>query len=155
MSARSGITKAIADKLAKELNGTGFYINNVYGNVDTKVVTLDGVKEFPYISVTPGPEIRQDMPSNVSISTLKVYIRIYVENNNDPQAELESIISDVENFIDTHLNLEYNINTVAGVEKKTTIDNTIVSISTDEGLLAPNGLGEIILDVRYEKIRKF
>lgn len=154
MSARSGIVKAYAELISNALNGTGMYVNNIYNNVTNKVMHLDSIQSYPMISVTPGPESREDMPSNFTWAKLTVFIRIYVEDQDDAQGKLESIISDIETFVDTHLNLSYNVNTPNGIETKETVDNSIVSITTDEGLLDPNAMGEIVLDVRYEKIRK-
>ena len=154
MSARSGISKGLASVIGTSLNGTGIYVNNVYGNVTNKVVHFDDIQDFPYISVTPGPESREDMPSNFTWATITMYIRIYVENNEDAQGELESLISDIENVVDTHLNLSYNVTTSQGLEIRNTVDNSIITITTDEGLLDPNALGEVVLEVRYEKIRQ-
>lgn len=154
MSARSGIPKAFAAGLKESLDGTGSYVNNVYENVGNRVLHFDQINDFPYISVTPGPEVREDLPSNFSWSTLTVYFKIYVQNADDAQGELESIISDIENYVDTHLNLSYNVTTPSGLVTRETTDNSIVSITTDEGILDPNALGEIVLDVRYEKIRE-
>jgi|TARA_B110000908_G_scaffold169268_1_gene226042 hypothetical protein len=154
MSARSGIAKAMSSAVSTALVGTGIYVNNVYGNVTNKVVHFDQVNDFPYISVTPGPETREDMPANFTWATITMYIRVYVENNEDAQGELESLISDIENVIDTNLNLSYNVTTSQGLETRKTVDNSIITITTDEGLLDPNALGEIVLEVRYEKIRQ-
>ena len=154
MSARSGIAKGLASVIGTSLNGTGIYVNNIYENVTNKVVHFDDIQDFPYISVTPGPESREDMPSNFTWATITMYIRIYVENNEDAQGELESLISDIENVVDTHLNLSYNVTTSQGLEIRNTVDNSIITITTDEGLLDPNALGEIVLEVRYEKIRQ-
>jgi|TARA_B110000908_G_scaffold169267_1_gene226035 hypothetical protein len=154
MSARSGIAKGLASVIGTSLNGTGIYVNNIYENVTNKVVHFDDIQDFPYISVTPGPESREDMPSNFTWATITMYIRIYVENNEDAQGELESLISDIENVVDTHLNLSYNVTTSQGLEIRNTVDNSIITITTDEGLLDPNALGEVVLEVRYEKIRQ-
>ena len=154
MSARSGIAKGLASVIGTSLNGTGIYVNNIYENVTNKVLHFDDIQDFPYISVTPGPESREDMPSNFTWATITMYIRIYVENNEDAQGELESLISDIENVVDTHLNLSYNVTTSQGLEIRNTVDNSIITITTDEGLLDPNALGEVVLEVRYEKIRQ-
>tara|TARA_R110002096_G_scaffold107015_4_gene234858 strand:+ start:2540 stop:3010 length:471 start_codon:yes stop_codon:yes gene_type:complete len=154
MSARSGIAKGLASVIGTSLKGTGIYVNNIYENVTNKVVHFDDIQDFPYISVTPGPESREDMPSNFTWATITMYIRIYVENNEDAQGELESLISDIENVVDTHLNLSYNVTTSQGLEIRNTVDNSIITITTDEGLLDPNALGEVVLEVRYEKIRQ-
>ena len=153
MSARSGIVKAMAENIASEFKGSGGYINNVYGNVTNRVMHFDDINDFPYISVTPGREIRDDMPSNISWGTLTVYIRMYVENADDAQGELESLVTDVENFLDLNLQMEYKDTTPSGVEVRSTITNRILAIDTDEGLLDPNALGEVVLEVQYEKIR--
>ena len=154
MSARSGIAKAISDGIATALVGTGNYINNIYGNTTNKVVHFDSITDFPYISVTPGPEQREDMPSNFTWSYLTVYVRIYVENAEDAQGELESLITDIENFADTHIQLDYEVSTPQGLVTRSTTTNNIITISTDEGLLDPNALGEVVLKVQYEKNRQ-
>lgn len=154
MSARSGIVKAMAAEVSTLLNGTGDYVTNVYGNVTNKVVHFDDIQDFPYISITPGPESREDMPSNFSWANLTVYLRIYVDNNDDAQGELENLISDIETFADTHLRLSYDVTTPLGLETRNTVTNNIITITTDEGLLDPNALGEVVLEVQYEKIRK-
>ena len=154
MSARSGIAKAFSEGIATALNGTGIYVNNIYGNTTNKVVHFDSITEFPSVSITPGPEKREDMPSNFSWSNLTMYVRIYVENAEDAQGELESLITDIENFVDLNLQISYNVITPTGTEARNTVTNSIVGISTDEGLLDPNALGEIVLDIQYEKIRQ-
>jgi hypothetical protein len=154
MSARAGITNAMANKLGSLMDGTGDYVNNLYCNVSTKVVHFDDVEEFPYVSITPGVEYREDMPSNFSWATLAVNITIYVKSEEDAQGELESIISDVETFLDTNLKLDYTVVTSDGEITQTTVDNTINQINTDEGILSPLALGQVITTVRYEKIRK-
>jgi hypothetical protein len=153
MSARSGIVKAMAENMASLMTGTGDYVNNLYANTTNRVTHFDEITDFPSISITPGPERREDMPSNFTWSTLTVYIRIYVENNDDAQGELESLISDIETFVDNNLKLTYNVVTPEGSVARKTVDNSIIAITTDEGLLDPNALGEVVLEVRYEKIR--
>jgi|TARA_R110000796_G_scaffold2125_10_gene8565 hypothetical protein len=154
MSARSGITQAMVSKLSELMDGTGDYVNNLYGNVDSRVVHFDDVEEFPYISITPGAETREDMPSNFTWATLNMNITIYVKSEEATQASLESIISDVETFLDTNLQLDYTVVTSDGELIKTTVDNTITQINTDEGILSPLALGQVTATVRYEKIRK-
>lgn len=154
MSARSGITQAMVSKLSELMDGTGDYVNNLYGNVDSRVVHFDDVEEFPYIIITPGAETREDMPSNFTWATLNMNITIYVKSEEATQASLESIISDVETFLDTNLQLDYTVVTSDGELIKTTVDNTITQINTDEGILSPLALGQVTATVRYEKIRK-
>lgn len=154
-SARSAIPKALAEKMKTEINGSGDYVNNLYGNVITKVTHFDDIQNFPTISITPGPERREDMPSHFTLCYVDLYIRVYVSDTNDAQGQLESIMSDIETFVDSNLDIEYTVAAPSsGVSTDKTISNTIVSIATDEGLLDPLALGEMILTVEYRKIRK-
>lgn len=153
-SARAAIPKAMAEKLKTELNGQSPYITNIYGNVINKVTHFDAIQNYPTISITPGPETREDMPSNFTLCYVDLYIRIYVQNQNDAQGQLETIIADIETFVDNNLGIEYTVDAPSGGQlTDNTISNSIVSISTDEGLLDPLALGEIILTVQYKKIR--
>lgn len=153
MSARSGIAKAFAEKMKTDINGTGLFVNDLFENVASKVIHFDNIEDYPYVSVSPGPETREDLPSNLTWANLNLYIRIFVDNEDDAQGQLESIISDIETFVDNNLNLSYNITTINGSETRNTVSNSIISISTDEGLLDPKAVGEVILDVQYEKLR--
>lgn len=153
MSARAGIANAIVEKLKTELNGTGLYVNNLYTNIGNQAKHFDNIQDFPYISVTPGPEQREYQPSRHTWATLTVYIRVYVRNEDAPQAELESLISDLENFIDTNQKISYNVVIPSGTDSRSTVDSGITSITTDEGLLAPFGIAELAVDIRYERTR--
>lgn len=154
MSARSGIVKSYVQGLKDALTGSGHYVTNIYGNVGNQSKTFDNINDFPYVSVTPGPEARDYQPSMQTLADLTVYIRVYVRNNDDPQAELEEIISDLETFIDTHQKISYNISIPGGSEKTfTTYLSEITRITTDEGLLAPFGMAEVAVTVQYEKTR--
>lgn len=154
MSSRSGIVKAYAEAMKQEINGSAPYVSNIYSNVTNKTTHFDSIMDFPYITVTPGPETREDLPSFQTWGFLTVYIRIYVSNEDDAQGELESIISDLEIFIDKFRRLEYNIITSSGIEPRQITDSGITSITTDEGLLAPKAVGEVTISVRYEKPRQ-
>lgn len=154
MSARSGIVKAFAANLKNDIRGTDPYVSNLFGNVTNESVHFDSINDFPFISVTPGPETRENLPSYQTWGFLTVYFRIYVSNQDDAQGELESIISDLENFIDNYRRMSYNVITPSGTESREITDSEISSISTDEGLLAPKAVGEVSVLVRYEKTRQ-
>ena len=155
MSARSGIAKAIANKISEDFTGSDPYLTNLYGAVTNLVKHFDDIQNFPYISVTPGPETREYLPSNQIWAFLTIYVRIFVSDANDAQGDLETIISDLENFVDNNRRLSYNIKTIAGEETRELTDCEIVSISTDEGLLNPKAFGEVVLNIRYDKHRQF
>tara|TARA_Y100000592_G_scaffold76734_1_gene120155 strand:+ start:66 stop:518 length:453 start_codon:yes stop_codon:yes gene_type:complete len=150
MSIRSAICKSLRDKLIAVLDGTNpDYLTNMYGNVTNKVVHIANVPDYPYMSVTPGAELREDQPSDFTWGFLTVNIRIYVSNQDDAQGELEKIISDVEAFLDENINVDYTVERPSGTVDASTTDITIESIRTDEGLLDPKGLAEIVITVRY------
>jgi len=154
MSARSGIVKAISEKIAELFIGDGDYMSNLHGNVSNRVKHFSDVEDFPFISVTPGAEIREDLPSDFTWATLTVNITLYVKSEENSQEELESLITDVENFLDTHLQLPYNVNTSEGVITSKITNSTLVSINTDEGILDPMALGQLVVNVQYEKVRR-
>jgi len=154
MSIRSAVCKSLRDELIAVLDGNNpNYITNMYSNITNRVVHLANVPDYPYMSVTPGPERREDQPSNFTWGFLTVNIRIYVSNEDDAQGELETIISDVEAFLDENINVAFTVTRPSGDVDGETTDITIESIQTDEGILDPKGLAEIVVTVRYEKYR--
>ena len=73
-------------------------------------------------------------------------IRIYVSDEEDAQEELALLIEDIERVIDNNDVLTYD-DTVSPNLK--TISLTIITLATDEGVLAPLGIGEMNVMVRY------
>ena len=69
-------------------------------------------------------------------------IRLYVYDE-EPNEMLEKALVDIETQLDANNILTYDTG-------KSTEQISILSITTDEGLLAPYGVGEIALEVRYE-----
>jgi len=69
-----------------------------------------------------------------------------VEHAEDAQEELALLLEDIERVIDENDALVYD-DTVDPNLKTTSI--TIESISTDEGVIAPLGIGEMVVTVRY------
>jgi len=59
---------------------------------------------------------------------------------------LGQVLEDVEVVIEANSRLAYTDRTGTA---RTTLQSTIVSIDTDEGVLDPLGVGEILLEVRY------
>lgn len=143
MSARAGITNALVEKL-KLIDGSEPYQSNVFNNVTNKLKFWDEVNDFPYICVVPGSETRDYLPSDFKWGFLGISLKIYVKGD-EPIQELENLLEDIEKVVDANRVLPYG-ETLA--ERTTEI--LITSIVTDEGLLAPYGVGEINLQVRYQ-----
>jgi hypothetical protein len=139
---RSQIIEALVDLFKTNLNGNSPYVTNVYDNVKGKLIFWDEVTDYPLVCLYAGGETREYLPGNFKWSFLTVNIRIYV-NDEDSDDRLEEIFEDIEAILDNNNDL-----TVDGNDLST--DVRILSLADDEGLLAPLGVGEITLEVRYE-----
>jgi hypothetical protein len=143
MSRRTSIVKALSEKF-KEIDGTGQYNTNLYNNSFPKLKFWDEVQDFPCVYMHPGSETRDYLPGNFTWGMLMVCVKVYVRSEDDAQEQLELLLEDLERCIDANRVLQYDV----GSSLETT-EILIQSITTDEGLLAPYGVGEINLEVRY------
>ena len=141
MSKRTSIIKALAEKL-KNIDGTQ-YVSNISGNAYAKLKFWDEVQDFPAIYSSPGSEQREYMPGNFTWAYLGISLKIYCKGE-DAQEQLEQLLEDVESVIDANRVLVYD-----STNNYETTEILVVSITTDEGLLAPYAVGEINLQVRY------
>ena len=141
---RLGIVKALAEKL-KEIDGNGEFNSNMYGNVHPRLKFWDEVDQFPAIYLNAGTETREYQAAGYKDRFLSVTIRVYVQEE-DSVAALEELIEDIETVIETNSRLSYEDRRG---DEHTTQQITIVSIDTDEGVLEPLGVGEILVEVRY------
>lgn len=141
MSARKRIVTALTEKL-KLINGQSPYKSNLYGtNVVSKHMFWDEVNDFPYVCVVAGTETREYLPSDFKWGYLNVALKLYVYGEESHEL-LENLISDVELVVSENETLDLG-------EGNATTEILVTSIITDEGLLAPNGVGEVNLQVRY------
>lgn len=143
-SRRKAVTEAIAEKL-KEINGVKGYKTDLNRNVYPQLRFMDEVEEFPEVHVFAGQETREYLPSQFKWRYLTITIRVYVNNEDDPQEELSLALEDLETCIDTS-SIDY-VGSDGTIEQITEI--TIINISTDEGVLIPLGVGEMVIEVRY------
>lgn len=139
---RQQIVEGLVELFKINLNGESPYISNVFENVNGKQIFWDEVSDYPTICVYSAGETREYLPGNFKWAFLTVNIRIYVKDE-DAKDRLEEMFEDIEAILDSNNDL-----TVDGNDLST--DIRILSISDDEGLLAPIGVGEITLEVRYE-----
>lgn len=144
MSARTMIVQAITSKLLEKLTGVSPYSTNLYGkNAVTKHLFWDEVHDFPFISIVPGVETREYLPSNFKWGFLNVSLKLYVYSEDKSNELLESLIQDVESVLASNEELQLE-------DGREVTEILIQSITTDEGLLAPYGVGEINISVRYQ-----
>lgn len=140
MSARADIKSTLVTNL-KTISGSAPYTSNLYSNVIGKLKYWDEVSDFPFVCVTSGNEVRQYLPGNFKWGILNIPIWIYTSGV-DSEKDLENIFSDIETLVDSLQELEYSTG-------KYTEEINILSLSTDEGLMEPLRIGEILLQVRY------
>ena len=143
-SRRYSILTALSNKL-KEINGTGEYRTNLWDKVEPRMRFWDEIEEYPAINMALGPERREYQGGGYKDRFLTLTLRCYVKDE-DPQNALELLLEDVETVIEQNGRLAYQESSGA---VQITQDILIVSIDTDEGALAPLGVGEVILEVRY------
>ena len=141
---RQSILEAIAKKL-KTIDGTGDFLTNVFDNVSPRLLFWDEVTDFPAIHLNAGQETRQYQAGKYKDRFLQVTLRCYV-NEEDAQNALSALLEDVETVLEAEDPLTYYDKN--GVSQKT-VQTTIVSIDTDEGVMDPLGIGEIVLEVQY------
>ena len=142
---RTKIAEALADKL-KEIDGSFPYNTNVFDNVDSKLKFLDEIQQFPKVCVVAGDETREYLPDGYKWRFLTLTIRAYVHNETDAQEELALLLEDIERLVDENDVLVYD-DAVDPSMKTTSV--TVQSLTTDEGVIAPLGIGELVVEVRY------
>ncbi len=142
---RRAIVGAIASKLQNELNGSPPFRSSVE-DVSPRLRFWDEVTEFPSIQVGAGAETRDYEGGGFRFRFLRVTIRCYVNDSNDVILALEALLEDVETVLEDNDPLTYTDSTGAS---QSTAQTTILTVDTDEGVLEPLGVGEIVVEIRY------
>ena len=143
---RNKIVDALVDQLKTNINGTAPYNSNIFNNAHGHLKFLDQIQEYPQLCVVAGDETRQYQPGGLKWRFLNIEIRCYISDETEPQETLALLCEDIERVIDNNDILVYD-DTVSPNLKTTSL--TLLSIATDEGVLSPLGIGEMILSVRY------
>ena len=143
-SRRANILRALAEKL-KDIDGSGAFLSDLQNNVHPRLKFWDEVVEFPAIHLNAGSETRDYQTSGYKDRFLQVTVRCYV-NEEDAQVALGALLEDVETVLEKHSRRTYFDSTFT---KQAAQQITIISIDTDEGVLEPLGVGEMIIEVRY------
>ena len=143
---RNKITDAFVEEIKTKLNGQSPFNSNIFNNVHGFTLFIDQITQFPSLCVIAGDETRQYQPDGFKWRFMNLEIRVYVSDETDPQEDLALLLEDIERVIDDNDVLVYD-NTVSPSLKTTS--STILTISTDEGVLAPLAVGEIAIQVRY------
>ena len=141
---RLGIIDALVAKL-KDINGTGAFLSDVNENVSPRLKFWDEVEEFPAIHLNAGSETREYQGGGYKDRFLSITLRCYVQDE-DSVLALDELMEDVETVLEDNSRLAYRDRTGA---TQYTQQITIVSVDTDEGVLEPLGVGEVLIEVRY------
>lgn len=141
---RLAIAEALAEVL-KTIDGTDDFNTNLHNNVHPRMLFWDEVEEYPAVHLSAGTEVRQYQAGGYKDRFLNITIRCYVKEE-DSVAALEGLLADIEFVIENNSRLAYRDRNEA---LQHTHDITISSIDTDEGVLHPLGVGEIVLRVHY------
>lgn len=141
---RQSIIDALVTQL-KTIDGSGDFLSNIYNNVHPRLKFWDEVDEFPAIHINAGSETRDYQASGYKDRFMSVTVRVYVQEE-DSVTALDKLLEDVETVLEQNSALSY---TDRQGNTQSTQQITIVSIDTDEGVLDPLGVGEILLEVRY------
>lgn len=142
-SRRSAITKALSTKI-KEINGRGVYYNSI-AEVSPFLKFWDEVVEFPAVHLNASAETRQYEGGGQKTRFLNIILRCYVNQENSVEA-LDELMQDVETVVEDNSQLLYFDR---DGNSQCTQQITVVSIDTDEGVLDPLGVAEMLIEVRY------
>lgn len=141
---RFSIIDALVAKL-KEIDGSGGFLSSINENVSPRLKFWDEVEEFPAIHLNAGSETRDYQAAGYKDRYLSVTVRCYVQDEDAVKA-LDELLEDVETVLEDNSRLQYTDK--QGVTQSVQ-QITIVSIDTDEGVLEPLGVGEMLIEVRY------
>ena len=141
---RLAIIESLVEEL-KKIDGTNQYLTNLFQQVSPRLKFWDEVEEFPAVHLNAGSEARQYQGGGYKDRFLNVTLRCYV-NEEDAVVALEKLMEDVETVLEENSRLAYTDRTG---NTQYTQQITIVSIDTDEGVLEPFGVGEMLIEVRY------
>ena len=144
-TARKKLVEALVEKI-KGIDGNHPFNSNIFNNAHSGMVFLDEIQEYPKLCVVPGDETREYQPGEFKWRFLNLDIRVYVEDQEDAQEVLALLMEDIERVIDDNDVLTYD-DTVS--PNLTTTSLTLLSLTTDEGVLSPLGIGEMTLVCRY------
>lgn len=133
-------------ELLKQIDGTGTFLTDLANNVHPRLLFWDEIDEFPAVHLSVVRETREYQGGGFKERFLNIRARCYVKDEEEPALTLEKLLEDIETVIEQNGRLAYQDSSGA---PQTTQDITVLSIDTDEGVLIPLGVGEILLQVRY------
>ena len=141
---RSSIVEALTDKV-KMISLTNGYSTDLGEQAYSRMRFWDEISEFPCVCLVAGPESIVHQGGGFKDRYLDIVLRAYV-NEEDSIIALEKLLEDIELILDKNGRLAY---VDSSGNTGTTRDIIITLIDTDQGALAPLGVGEMTLQVKY------
>lgn len=141
---RSSIVEALVDKL-KTISLVNGFTTDLGEQAYPRMRFWDEIQEFPCICLVAGAESIVHQGAGMKDRYLDVTLRAYVQDEDSTMA-LEKLLEDVELIIDRNGRLAY---VDSSGSTGSTRDIIITHIDTDQGALAPLGVGEMTLQVKY------
>lgn len=141
---RSSIVEALVEKL-KTISHSNGNSTDLGGHAYPRMRFWDEISEFPCVCVVAGPETLVHQGGGYKDRYLDLTIRAYVNEEESIEA-LEKLLEDIEFIVDNNGRLAY---LDSKGETGHTRDIIITFIDTDQGALAPLGVGEMTLQVKY------
>lgn len=141
---RSSIVEALTDKI-KAISLANGYSTDLGEQAFPRMKFWDELQEFPTVCLVAGPESIVHQGAGMKDRYLSVVLRAYV-NEEDSIIALEKLLEDIEIIIDRNGRLAY---VDSSGNQGHTRDIIITNIDTDQGALAPLGVGEMTLQVKY------
>ena len=141
---RRAIVEALATELER-IDGQAPFRTSV-ASVERRLKFWDEVNEFPTIHIGAGTETREYEGGGFRFRFLRITVRCYVSDDNDVIEALEELLEDVETVLEDKDPLTYYDSTGTS---QSTVQTTIGTVTTDEGVIEPLGLGEITIEIRY------
>lgn len=156
MSHRINIRDKLVESMKDELSAanSNIYFTDIDRQVFGDQLFLSQIDVFPAITISVGPERPTYQPGGFRWLNADYYIRIYVRSEDGSAEQLEKIIEDIKTFIDLHEDFEYDIRKPGmkpedPSEKGQVTQFTLLEITTDEGVLKPYGVAEMLVSILY------
>lgn len=141
---RSSILEALAEQI-KGITLAAGYSTDLGEQVFTRMIFWDEINEYPAVCLSAGAETIVHQGAGFKDRYLDILVRVYI-NDEDSILALERLLEDLELIIDNNGRLAY---LDSSGNQATTRDIIITYIDTDQGALAPIGIGEMTLQVKY------
>jgi hypothetical protein len=118
------------------------YLDNAIAHVYRGFRWLDQINDFPTICYSVQSSTLDHIGANDRYYALDITLRVYVRGE-DSQALIDQMLLDVERTTE-------NFRDVSSPSLEV-VDARVNSVSSDEGLMSPNGVGDMSITISYKQ----